>query len=277
MSTFGFQPPPAYSTDILAPPVWQGPPGQMTNYQASGSIHQKYAIFGHETQVLQVNLFPGESVVSQPGAMLYRGEGVNISTGVGGVGQGFSRIMAGESFFKNSYTNRGKYMESIAISPSFPAKIIPIDLSRSGTILAKHGSYIAHIGNVNVSFQVVSNMMAGCFGGNGLFLLKLEGNGIVFLNGGGSVMEKILAPGETLLAHHDSLVGFSASVQYGARRIGDCLTCCCGGEGLFNFELTGPGLVMIQSMSKERLKAIFPPPRNSGGEPQGQLPVSPGN
>ncbi|KAJ3269618.1 hypothetical protein HDV01_001179 [Terramyces sp. JEL0728] len=280
MTTAGFQPPPAYSNDILFPPIWQGPPGQLTNYQALGSVHQKYAIYGHETQVLQVNLSPGETVVSQPGAMLYRGQDVTISTGVGGLGQGFGRIMAGESFFKNTYTNKGNILESVAISPSFPAKIIPIELSRSGTILAKHGAYIAHIGDVNVTFQIVSSMTAGCFGGNRMVLLKLEGSGTVFLNGGGSVMEKILGPGESILPHHDSLVGFAATVQYGSKKVEGCLTCCCGGEGLFNFQLTGPGLIMIQSMSKERLKAIFPPPiTHSGGDLNDtkQVPVRPSN
>ena len=36
------------------------------------------------------------------------------------------------------------------------------------------------------------------------------------------------------------------------RTAGGCCTCCCGGEGLFNTTLTGPGRVYIQSYSKEK-------------------------
>ena len=36
---------------------------------------------------------------------------------------------------------------------------------------------------------------------------------------------------------------------------------CCGGEGIFNTTLTGPGLVIIQSMSFEKYRrALIPPP-----------------
>ncbi|KAJ3309300.1 hypothetical protein HDV04_006242 [Boothiomyces sp. JEL0838] len=263
--TTNFEPPPAYATDVLNPPLWNGPPGQLIPWLANGSILDKYAIFGADSQVLQINLLPNETVVSQPGAMLYRGTDIGIKTGVGSCGDGCKRLIGGESFFRNTYTNNGQTVESIAVSPAYPAKIIPIDLSRCGTILAKPGGYIAHIGEVHISFQTVG-VGAACFGGNGLWLLKLSGTGTVFVNGGGSVMEKILAPGENLLVYHDALVGFSETAKYGIKRTGGCLTCCCGQEGLFNTMITGPGLVMVQSMSKERLAKVFAPKggRNNG-------------
>ena len=67
-------------------------------------------------------------------------------------------------------------------------------------------------------------------------------------------MEKVLAPGEVLLVDTHSLVGYAESVTYDVRTTGGCITCCCGGEGLFNTFLVGPGLVIVQSMSQLRLR-----------------------
>ena len=35
---------------------------------------------------------------------------------------------------------------------------------------------------------------------------------------------------------------------------GGFCTCCCGGEGMFNTVMTGPGLVYVQSMSFAKFK-----------------------
>mmetsp|Transcript_29358 Transcript_29358/g.72339 ORF Transcript_29358/g.72339 Transcript_29358/m.72339 type:complete len:87 (+) Transcript_29358:195-455(+) len=40
---------------------------------------------------------------------------------------------------------------------------------------------------------------------------------------------------------------------YDVRRVGSLLTCCCGGEGMFNTSLMGPGTVWLQTLSYDRL------------------------
>ena len=41
------------------------------------------------------------------------------------------------------------------------------------------------------------------------------------------------------------------------RLAGGCCTCCCGGEGMFNTVLEGPGTIYVQSMSVEKFKAAL--------------------
>ena len=74
---------------------------------------------------------------------------------------------------------------------------------------------------------------------------------------------------------------FTANVDYDVATSGDCAVMCCGGEGIFNAKFTAtnsPGLVLVQSMSLEKLKALFarprPPPQDNSpaglaGEAQG--------
>lgn len=252
--------PPKYSHDILSPPEINAP-GKLVWWDSTQTTAKgagKYTIFGADTQVLQVELQPGETFISEPGAMLYRGKSVIMKTNVGGFTTGVKRSLGGESFFRNNYTNNGSSAESITVTPSFPAKIIPIELEKSGPIHVSPGLYLGSIGDVTVTFKFVRNVLAGCFGGGGFLLLRIKGTGTVFLEAGGTIMEKILAPEEELLVDTNSLVGFSETAKYGVQRVRGCLTCCCGGEGLFNTKITGPGLVIVQSMSQTRLRqALF--------------------
>lgn len=67
-------------------------------------------------------------------------------------------------------------------------------------------------------------------------------------------MEKILADGEELVIDSASLVAFAQSAKYSVRAVKGCRACCCGGEGVFNTVVTGPGLVVIHTMAKRRLQ-----------------------
>ena len=86
-------------------------------------------------------------------------------------------------------------------------------------------------------------------------------------------MEKVLAPGEPLLVDSSSMVAFSDTVHYDVRRTGGCLICCCGGEGLFNTCLTGPGLVIVQTMSRDRLRQAIGAYSSSGAQTSGDAPA----
>jgi len=48
------------------------------------------------------------------------------------------------------------------------------------------------------------------------------------------------------------LVGYEDTVKLGVAYAGRCFTCFCGGEGLFNTTMTGPGKIYMQSMSFRR-------------------------
>ena len=63
-----------------------------------------------------------------------------------------------------------------------------------------------------------------------------------------------LGPGETIVVDTHSLVAWTDSVVMDIKMTGGLFTCCCGGEGLFNTTLTGPGTVYFQSMSFQKFK-----------------------
>ena len=55
----------------------------------------------------------------------------------------------------------------------------------------------------------------------------------------GTVIKKTLGDGEQILVDGNSILCFESSVTVDVRPIGSIAAMCCGGEGLFNTELTG--------------------------------------
>jgi uncharacterized protein (AIM24 family) len=89
--------------------------------------------------------------------MVHRAETIKMSTTI--LGGGFGRFVGGESPWKNLYTNSSNVVSSISVSPDYPGKLVPIDLSRSGPINLSPGQYVCHIGHVEVTFKMVTNVI----------------------------------------------------------------------------------------------------------------------
>jgi uncharacterized protein (AIM24 family) len=61
-------------------------------------------------------------------------------------------------------------------------------------------------------------------------------------------------------------VAFDESVDYDFQFVGGIKTAIFGGEGLFLATLTGPGRVVVQSMTLEKLRRELIPTRSGGDE-----------
>lgn len=229
----------------------------------------KMQIIGADSQVLEVVLSPGETISSEPGNMLHQTSNLNPDMSMDGCWDACRRsCCANESCLRVKYTNESDQDGYIGITPAFPAKVVPINLTEHPGMFIKAGSYMAHIGDdVNIEMHVTS-CMAGCFGGAGFIINELKGSGWAFLNAGGTILQKQLAEGEVLLCDTTSVLAFENSVKYDVALAGNCCMVCCGGEGMFNTKLTGPGLVILQSMPFEKLAkaiaALMPPPNQQG-------------
>jgi len=92
---------------------------------------------------------------------------------------------------------------------------------------------------------------------------EVSGAGTALLNAGGTVVSRQLSPGEKLLVDSDSVVAFTQGVGYDVRQTGDFKTCCFGGEGCFNTELTGPGIIYLQTLSYEKLIRLLVKAQNN--------------
>lgn len=246
-----------------AAPVNGGARDLMSGFQiwtpAQATAEAPYEIVGSDfSQVLEVHVRPGEVVTAEPGTMLFTSSNISLGADMGGLGQGCKRCCcAGESMFRLHLQHNGSSatVEKVALTPTFPAKVVPIDLRVHSGLVFNRGAFFAALGkDWRVDLRTVSGLGTCCCGGQGLFMNTLSGNGTVFLNAGGTVMTKILGPGEEIVIDKHALLAFESSVNIGIRRTGGCMVCCCAGQGLFNTVLTGPGFVMVHTMGLEKLK-----------------------
>ena len=223
-----------------------------------------YTITGPDCQILTINLKTGERVETEPGSMMYMSSGIHSSVECGQC----SRMCAGETLCKSVYTNQDSSDGFVALTPNFPAKVLPVDLAAfRGKLIAKSGAYMASIGDVKVAVNFDCCSCTCCCGGLGMTRQEASGSGTIFLAAGGTILKKELMANETICVDHSSVVGFEESVKFGIKRAGGCCTCLFGGEGLFVNTLQGPGSVYIQSMSFEKYKQAVALPDNQQASP----------
>jgi uncharacterized protein (AIM24 family) len=126
--------------------------------------------------------------------------------------------------------------------------------------------------SVALDIAMVRRLGAGLLGGEGFILQKLTGPGAVFVHAGGDHVDFTLAPGEVLQVQTGHLVAFEPTVNYDVQLVGSIRTAIFGGEGLFLTTLTGPGRVILQSMTLERLRhELSPEEHRHNGEERNPL------
>lgn len=214
-----------------------------------------YTVFGDDLQLIEIGLDPGEGVRAEAGTMTYMEPGIEMQTGTGGgLMKGFKRALTGESFFISTFANTGNVKSRVAFAAPYPGKIIPLDLkAQGGRFLCQKDSFLCAAAGIEIEVAFTKRLGAGIFGGEGFILQRLEGDGLVFVHAGGTIIEKDLASGETLRVDTGCLVAFASTLDYDIQFIGGFKNALFGGEGLFLARLTGPGKVYLQSLPFSRL------------------------
>ena len=214
-----------------------------------------YRIFGDDMQMVEIELDPGEGVRAEAGAMMYMDAGIQMQTGADGIFQGFKRMITGESFFITTFVHSGNSgKKHAAFAAPYPGKIIAIDLAlHNGNFLCQKDSFLCAANGIDIEVAFTKKIGAGLFGGEGFILQRLTGNGLAFIHAGGAIIEKKLSVGESLSVDTGCLVAFSTTVDYDIKFIGGFKNALFGGEGLFLAQVTGPGLVYLQTLPFSRL------------------------
>jgi len=214
-----------------------------------------YKIYGDDMQLVEVELDPGEGVRAEAGTMTYMEDGIEMQTSTGGgIFKGLKRAITGESFFITTFLNNGDGKSHVAFAAPYPGKIIPVNLTQfGGSILCQKDSFLCAAQGIEIEVALTKRIGAGIFGGEGFILQRLEGDGLVFVHAGGTIVEKDLVAGETLRVDTGCLVAFATNVEYDIQFIGGFQNALFGGEGLFLTRMTGPGKIYLQSLPFSRI------------------------
>jgi uncharacterized protein (TIGR00266 family) len=224
-----------------------------------------YEIKGHEMQFVEIELDPGESVIGEAGAMMFKaasihmdtvfGDGSKPDTGIfGKIAAAGKRLLTGESLFMTVFNHQGQGKARVAFAAPYPGTIIPFRLSNmGGALVAQRDAFLCAAKGVSIGIHFQKKIGVGVFGGQGFVMQKLEGDGWVFIHAGGTIVERTLADGEVLHVDTGCVAAMTPDIEFDIVRAGSIKSMVFGGEGFFFAELKGPGKVWLQSLPFSRL------------------------
>ncbi len=259
-----------------APP----PVSQMTSDEID------FQIIGSEMQFVEIELDPGESAVAEAGAMMYKDECIELNTVFGDGSQNDSggfmdkllgagkRLITGESMFTTVFTHKGHGKAHVAFGAPFPGNIIPVTLPNvGGKLICQKDSFLCAAKGVSIGIHFQKKILTGLFGGEGFIMQKLEGDGMVFIHAGGTVVERDLKAGEVLHIDTGCVVAMTQETQFDVQQVGGIKSALFGGEGLFFARVQGPGKIWMQSLPFSRLagRMLSAAPQHGGSQGEGSI------
>jgi uncharacterized protein (TIGR00266 family) len=152
-------------------------------------------------------------------------------------------IVGRQSFWVNDYTaTQGQGEAGFVSAPVGDIEMLEIKPGQ-GYVIQK-SAYVASTQDVDLDIKW-EGFTKGLFG-QGLFMIKIKGNGSLFINTFGAIDKHTLKPGQTLTVDNFHLVAFSDTCTYKVTKFGGLKETILGGEGLVT-QITGPGDLYIQT------------------------------
>ncbi|MBQ3123373.1 MAG: TIGR00266 family protein [Firmicutes bacterium] len=219
-----------------------------------------YRIEGDSLPVVICNVEPGETLITEGGAMSWMTPNMKMeTTSGGGFGKMLGRMFSGDSLFLNRYTAQGSTGQ-IAFASSFPGSIRAIEIKPGKDVIVQKRSFLAATEGVDLSIHFQKKMGAGFFGGEGFIMQRLSGSGIAFIEIDGAAIEYTLGAGQQMVVDTGFLAMMDSSCSMDVVTVGGgAKNMLFGGEGFFNTVITGPGNIILQTMPAYSVaRAIMP-------------------
>ena len=224
----------------------------------------KYQIVGDTLPAVICQLEPGEKMITEGGGMSWMSPNMLMeTTSNGGIGSVIGRMFSGEKAFQNVYTaQEGEGM--IAFASCFPGSIRAFEIAPGQEMILQKSAFLA--GEVGIEMSVFFNkkLGTGFFGGEGFIMQRISGQGTVFAEFDGHVVEYELAPGQQIVVDTGHLAAMTASCQMDIRSVPGVKNMLFGGEDIFNTIITGPGRVWLQTMPISNVAGVLRPYMPSG-------------
>jgi uncharacterized protein (TIGR00266 family) len=196
--------------------------------------------------MLIVNLDQGEKITGEAGAMTYMSPNTEVHTrmreksilGTLGIS-----IFGRQSFWVNDYVAMNGSAE-VGLVAAPVGDIEKLEVKPDQGYVVQKAAYIASTEGVNLDVKW-EGFTKGLFG-QGLFMIRVTGNGNLFINTFGAIDKHTLSSGQSMIVDNFHLVGFSDTCNYRVTKFGGLKETLLSGEGLVT-NITGPGDVYIQT------------------------------
>jgi uncharacterized protein (TIGR00266 family) len=207
----------------------------------------RYQILKEPMSMLEIQLNKEEEITAEAGALVYIKGYIEVKTATRSGGGFFKKLkvtaLGGQSFFVN---NDIAHEDNCLIGLTGPpiGDIVRMSINAENGLIVHSGSYIASSTGIMLDTEW-QGFRKGLFG-SGLFMLKANGVGDLFVNAYGGIIQKDLQDNEKMILDNHHLVALSENSNYRVIKFGGLKTTILGGEGLVT-EITGPGSVYFQT------------------------------
>jgi uncharacterized protein (TIGR00266 family) len=217
----------------------------------------------------KVSLNHGESIMAESGAMVGMSTNVQMQTGMssnkgggllGGLLGGLKRALAGESWFRNTFTAVNGPGE-VLLAHAVCGDMVTLDMTQQGYYLTA-SSFIASTPNVNIDTKL-QGFAKGFFSGEGAFVMHAtaQSPGQLVIGAFGGITE--LPCDGQIVIDTGHLVAWDSSLTYKVGKSGaGWISSFFSGEGLV-CHFQGQGRIWIQSRNPvgygQTVGAMLPP------------------
>jgi uncharacterized protein (TIGR00266 family) len=193
--------------------------------------------------LVRLMMDPGDSVRAESGAMVSMSPTITMESKMsGGIGKALGRMFGGESLFQTTFTASHGPGE-LLLAPSALGDIVALNLSSEGYMVTS-GCFLAGDTGLGMETKVSGKAF---FGGEGLFILRISGSGLLLLSSFGAIHSLNLAAGQPYIVDTGHIVAFSETMNYQVHAAGrSLLGAFTSGEG-YVAHFQGPGTLYIQS------------------------------
>ncbi|KAI9826670.1 MAG: hypothetical protein M1819_007304 [Sarea resinae] len=208
--------------------------------------------------VLTLQLAMGCPVTAKPGVMLAMSPTVTLK---GAVKFSMKKLIAGGEMMHSTYTGPGELL----LAPPSIGDVTPLRLSPNETQTWSVGkdAFLACTQGVTKDYKS-QGLTKAMFSGEGLFVYRMSGAGIVWITSLGAIIRKDLVENERYIIDNGHLVAWNCKYVLERVASGGLISGLSSGEGLV-CKFTGPGTVFLQTRNPAAFATWVTAHANTGG------------
>lgn len=208
-----------------------------------------YRISHRDTNsLLTLQLAMGCPVTAKPGAMIAMSHSVTLK---GNINFSVKKMLVGGEMAHSTFTGPGE----VLLAPPALGDLSLLKLSGNEVWSVGRDAFLACTQGVVKEYKAQSFSKA-MFSGEGLFVYKISGTGILWIASFGAILRKDLVEGERYIIDNGHLVAWNAKYVMERVASGGIISGFSSGEGLA-CKFTGPGTVYMQTRNATAFNAFM--------------------
>ncbi|KAL2167092.1 hypothetical protein VTG60DRAFT_1712 [Thermothelomyces hinnuleus] len=198
--------------------------------------------------ILTIQLAIGCPIEARPGAMIAMSPSIVLK---GSVKFSMKKLVAGGDMGSSTYTGPGELL----LGPPMLGDITSLRLTGQESWSVSHDGFLACTQNVIKDYKR-QGLGKAMFSGEGLWVYKISGTGLLWLTSFGAIIRKDLVEGEKYIVDNGHLVAWNTKYVLERVASGGIISGLASGEGLV-CKFTGPGTVFIQTRNAKSFTAYM--------------------